>query len=100
MLQGDYGDISYRKDLRRRLRCKSFGWYLQTLLPSMEIPEKNLYSGEVRVEIYYNSRVVVVVVVVVAVVVNVVIVVVVVVVVDKMANLTITCTNQTLFTGT
>nr|XP_022307306.1 polypeptide N-acetylgalactosaminyltransferase 1-like isoform X2 [Crassostrea virginica] len=45
---GDYGDISYRKDLRRRLRCKSFGWYLQTLLPSMEIPEKNLYSGEVR----------------------------------------------------
>ena len=65
----------------------------------MEIPEKNLYSGEVRGETHYIICCCIVIVVVVVVVVNVVVIVNV-VVVDKMANLTITCMNQTLFTGT
>ncbi|XP_061186167.1 polypeptide N-acetylgalactosaminyltransferase 5-like [Saccostrea echinata] len=45
---GDYGDVSHRQELRRRLGCKSFGWYLQNMLPGMKLPEKALYSGEVR----------------------------------------------------
>lgn len=45
---GDYGDVSDRKDLRNRLGCKSFGWYLKTMLPDMKLPETALYSGEVR----------------------------------------------------
>lgn len=48
-MQGDYGDVSDRKDLRNRLGCKSFGWYLKTMLPDMKLPETALYSGEVGV---------------------------------------------------
>lgn len=49
VVQGDYGDVSDRKDLRNRLGCKSFGWYLKTMLPDMKLPETALYSGEVGV---------------------------------------------------
>lgn len=55
-MQGDYGDVSERKDLRNRLGCKSFEWYLKTMLPDMKLPETALYSGEVGVLHLRNQR--------------------------------------------
>lgn len=55
-MQGDYGDVSERKDLRNRLGCKSFGWYLKTMLPDMKLPETALYSGEVCVLYLRNQQ--------------------------------------------
>ena len=31
----EYGDISEREALRRRLQCHSFSWYLQTVYPAL-----------------------------------------------------------------
>ncbi|XP_033762836.1 polypeptide N-acetylgalactosaminyltransferase 5-like [Pecten maximus] len=44
----DYGDISARIALRKRLKCKSFAWYLKNVFPEMYIPGSSLASGEIR----------------------------------------------------
>ena len=44
--QGEYGDVSERKQLRKDLQCKSFEWYLNTIYPDLQIPDY-LASGEV-----------------------------------------------------
>ncbi|KAK3908178.1 Putative polypeptide N-acetylgalactosaminyltransferase 9 [Frankliniella fusca] len=45
---GDYGDVTMRKDLRKRLGCKSFKWYLDNIYPELFVPGEAVASGEVR----------------------------------------------------
>ncbi|CAG9562062.1 unnamed protein product [Danaus chrysippus] len=46
--KGDYGDISGRKALREKLKCKSFDWYLKNIYPELFIPGESVAHGEIR----------------------------------------------------
>ncbi|XP_055328880.1 uncharacterized protein LOC129581693 [Paramacrobiotus metropolitanus] len=47
---GDFGDVSERIALRKRLNCSSFDWYIKNIFPGLFIPDKVPAWGEVRNE--------------------------------------------------
>ncbi|ESO88730.1 hypothetical protein LOTGIDRAFT_147971, partial [Lottia gigantea] len=42
-----YGDVSARKNLRKKLECKSFRWYLENIYPESQMPLDFYSLGEV-----------------------------------------------------
>lgn len=43
----DYGDVSERVALRRRLKCHSFAWFLEHIMPDMYVPGDVLAHGPI-----------------------------------------------------
>ncbi|XP_056653195.1 polypeptide N-acetylgalactosaminyltransferase 3 isoform X2 [Monodelphis domestica] len=47
--QKAYGDISKRLDIRHRLQCKNFTWYLNNIYPEIYVPDLNpVISGYIQ----------------------------------------------------
>ncbi|KAJ8380183.1 hypothetical protein SKAU_G00009610 [Synaphobranchus kaupii] len=44
----DFGDVSERVSLRKKLHCRSFRWYLEHVYPEMRIYNNTITYGEVR----------------------------------------------------
>lgn len=45
---GDFGNITSRIELRKRLKCKSFEWYLKYVYPEMWVPGESTCHGLIK----------------------------------------------------
>jgi polypeptide N-acetylgalactosaminyltransferase len=45
--RGDLINVDERRSLRRKLKCKSFEWYLQNVYPDLNVPRPSFFYGEV-----------------------------------------------------
>lgn len=43
------GDLTKRIDIKRRLKCKNFRWYLKNVYPESNMRQEFLYLGEVSI---------------------------------------------------
>ncbi|KAL4707826.1 hypothetical protein ACJJTC_001772 [Scirpophaga incertulas] len=43
----DFGNVSKRLELRKKLKCKSFQWYLENVYPSLDLPDNYAASGQI-----------------------------------------------------
>ena len=44
-----HDDVSERLALRKKLQCKSFKWYLENVIPELDVPDTNFVAaGQVR----------------------------------------------------
>ena len=50
------GDLTERKQLRERLQCKSFQWFLDEYYPEKFIPDKNVYAYGMVSDMHWNKR--------------------------------------------
>lgn len=49
-LQKSFGDLSKRFEIKKRLQCKNFTWYLNTVYPEVYVPDLNpVISGYVSI---------------------------------------------------
>lgn len=47
----DIGDLTHRKVLRDKLKCKTFDWYMKTIYPEKFIPNRNVQNyGRIAAE--------------------------------------------------
>uniref|UniRef100_A0A2M3Z8T0 Polypeptide N-acetylgalactosaminyltransferase n=1 Tax=Anopheles braziliensis TaxID=58242 RepID=A0A2M3Z8T0_9DIPT len=46
--RGSFGNLTARHELRQRLDCKPFRWYLETVFPEQFDPSKAVARGEIR----------------------------------------------------
>ena len=47
----DPGDMTDRQNLRKKLKCKSFKWYLENVYPESHIPINILSVGRVSYDL-------------------------------------------------
>lgn len=45
---GDYGDVAERKTLRKKLKCKTFDWFVKNVYPDLFVPGEAIASGEIK----------------------------------------------------
>lgn len=46
----DYGDVSSRKELRKKLNCKGFDWYIKNVYPNLRFLPNIVGYGTVSTE--------------------------------------------------